>query len=77
MRSGYVYLPGVDSATFITAGVRDFYWSSRGSSTNASGAAIPSGYGLGFNATGVIPSDGPHERWAGFPLRCLSTVLDI
>ena len=71
VRSGNVNLPGVSGATFRNAGINGYGWSSRGSSTRNDGAAIPSGYNLEFNATGVNPSNGPNERWHGFPLRCL------
>ena len=33
-------------------------------------------YFLDLNTTGVNPSNGPVNRWAGFPLRCLSTALE-
>lgn len=72
VRSGYINLPGVSGATYRNAGINGYDWSSRGSATRHDGAAIPSGYNLGFNATGVNPSNGPNERWHGFPLRCLS-----
>ena len=77
VRSGYVLLPGVSGATFRDAGVLGYGWSSRGSSTRYDGVATPSAYYLLFNATGVTPSHGPYERWLSFPLRCLSTVLDM
>ena len=59
------------------AGQGGLYWSWRGSSTRYDGTAIPSAYYLEFNVTGVYPSRGPLERWHGFPLRCLSTVLGM
>jgi hypothetical protein len=77
VRSGNVFLPGVSGATFSLASVHGYNWSSRASSTRHDGAAIPSAYRLGFNATDVRTSDGPYERWLGFPLRCLSTVLGM
>ena len=77
VRSGYVYLPGVSGATFRGAGIYGYDWSSRASSTRSDGAAIPSAYYLDFNASTVHPSFGPYERWRGFPLRCLSTVLGM
>ena len=77
VRSGSFYLPGASGATYSYAGVYGRYWSSRGLSTHANGSAIPSTYYLGFNATDVYPSGGPDTRWDGFPLRCLSTVIDI
>ena len=59
------------------AGINGYWWSSRGSSTRYDGVATPSAYNLNFNATGVYPSNGPHNRYYGFPLRCLSTVLGM
>ncbi len=76
VRSGLVYLLGVRGATFRVAGNLGYDWSSRGSSVVAGGAAVPGAYRLEFN-TAVLPSYGPDERWRAFPLRCLSTVLDI
>ena len=70
-------LPGVSGATLRDAGSIGYWWSSRGSSTRFDGVATPSAYYLRFSATGVSPSDGPGNRYAGFSLRCLSTVLDM
>ena len=77
MRSGGIRLIGVDGATFWRAGWNGYDWSSRGSSTSASGNSVPSVYRLQLNDDGVYPSNGPDHRWYAFPLRCLSTVLDI
>ncbi len=77
VRSGNVFLPGVSGATFSLASVHGYNWSSRGSSVRHDGVVIPSAYRLGFNASTVRTSDGPYERWLGFPLRCLSTVLEM
>ena len=76
MRSGFVYLLGRNSVTFLDADNTGHYWSSRGTSTRIDGAAIPSAYNFYFSA-GVGPSNGPYDRWYAYPLRCLSTVLDI
>ncbi len=76
VRSGYVD-PSVSAGTFRYAGILGYWWSSRGSSTRYDGVATPSAYVLNFNATGVYPSAGPHNRYLGFSLRCLSTVLDM
>ena len=53
-------------------GINGHFWSSR--SYDNSDAA----YGMTFNASSVIPSYGSIYiyRYYGFPLRCLSTVLD-
>ena len=76
VRSGHVY-PAITAGTFRGAGLTGHYWSSLASSTRYDGSAIPSGYSLGFDASTVYPSNGPYERYLGFPLRCLSTVLDM
>lgn len=70
VRSGSVYLPNT-AGTFGYAGHSADYWSSRGSSTRYDGVTTPSAYNLNFNATGVNPSNGPNNRYNGFPLRCL------
>ena len=77
VRSGYVNLPGVSGATLRDAGSIGYWWSSRGSSTRFDGVATPSAYVFAFSGTGVNPSHGPGDRYHGFPLRCLSTVLDM
>ena len=77
MRGGFINLPSRNGGTFLDAGIYGDWWSSRGSSTRTDGSAIPSAYVLYFTTTGVGPSAGPHTRYAGFPLRCLSTVLDM
>ena len=59
------------------AGANGYGWSSRGSDTRYDGATMSSVYYLNFNAARVSPSAGPDARWFAFPLRCLSTVLDI
>ncbi len=77
VRSGYMNLPGVSGATLRDAGSIGYWWSSRGSSTRFDGVATPSAYVFAFSGTGVNPSHGPGDRYHGFPLRCLSTVLDM
>ncbi len=76
VRSGYVDLPNT-AGTLRYAGQWGYDWSSRASSTVASGATTPSAYTLHFGPTDVYPSSGPWERWYSRPLRCLSTVLGI
>lgn len=68
MRSGYI---NINAGRLKVAGQNGYDWSSRASSKRYDGASVPSGYNLNFNATGVNPSNGPNERWHGFPLRCL------
>ena len=71
VRSGYV---GINHGRLWLSGIYGYDWSSTASSTRDDGAAVPSGYYLLFDATGVLPASGPRHRWNGFPLRCLSTV---
>lgn len=77
VRSGIIGLIGASGATFRVGGQEGVWWSSRASSTNASGTVTPSAYRFIYNANGVYPSNGPIERQFGFSLRCLSTVLGI
>jgi hypothetical protein len=77
VRSGLMSLPGVSGATFRGSGINGYWWSLRGSSTRYDGVATPSAYSLAFNESTVYPSFGPNDCWHGFPLRCLSTVLDM
>jgi len=56
------------------AGQNGYWWSSRGSSTRYDGVTTPSAYNLNFNATGVNPSNGPNNRYNGFPLSCLTSM---
>ena len=76
VRSGHVNLPGISGGTFRNAGQWGFTWSSQASSTDTAGNNTPSAYSLYF-ITLVSPSGGPFTRHYGFPLRCLSTVLDM
>ena len=69
VRSGDIFLPNT-TGTLRSAGIHGYWWSSRGdAATNA--------YSLHFNASGVYQSNGPLNRYIGFPLRCLSTVLGM
>ena len=54
------------------AGVIGYEWSSRAAAYTSSTAATA--YYLGFNATGVGPSNGPVNRWNGFPVRLFVAV---
>ena len=59
---------GVTGA-FMTVGNMGAYWSSQA-------AALATARNPYFSTT-VSTSGGPGNRYAGLPLRCLSTVLDI
>ena len=74
VRSGFL---SPDTGKFWYAGLNGHWWSSHGSSTRDDGVTTPSAYNLDLNATDVHPSYGPSNRFYGYPLRCLSTVLDI
>jgi len=78
VRSGGFYLNAgmVGGPHFGAIGNYGHDWSSRASSTTASGVTAPSAYYLGFNIV-VNASNGPYERYIAFPLRCLSTVLGM
>ncbi len=74
VRSGYMHLPGNDGFTYRLAGLNADYWSSLASDYTSVTSATA--YRLVFH-TSVERSYGPRSRWHGFPLRCLSTVLDM
>ena len=74
VRSGYTNLSGIDGATLRDFGYGGYYWSSK--AVIYTSAASATAYYLGFGIA-VNPSYGPSVRWYGFPLRCLSTVLDM
>ena len=75
MRSGWVDLAST-AGVLRAAGQGGYWWSSRGAD-NVWGSAGLGSYYLGFTTNGVSPSYGPTNRYIGFPLRCLSTVLDM
>ena len=77
MRSGYVHLPGVNEATLSFISQGGVGWSSYGASKRYDDTATLSAYYLNFGAMSVNVSRGPDSRWFGYPLRCLSTVLDM
>ncbi len=66
VRSGYVHLPST-AGTLRRTSYHAAYWSLHAAATNA--------YALEFD-TAINPSV-ENNRWYGFPLRCLSTVLDM
>ncbi len=74
MRSGYVNLI-IAAGVFRNAGEWGPIWSSHANMYTSNTSATA--YYLTFNATDVYPSLGPDSRFYAFPLRCLSTVLDI
>ena len=53
-------------------GINGYNWSTTASPVYNNGSAALTGYNLNFNASGVNPSDGPLNRWLGFPIRCLA-----
>ena len=76
MRSGIIE-PRIADGTLRHIGQWGHYWSSWGSDTAGNGSTLSSAYYLYVGSSGVIPSAGPWDRWYGYPLRCLSTVLDM
>ena len=75
VRSGNFNLANT-AGVLRNAGQNGNWWSSRGAD-NVWGSAGLGSYYLGFTTNGVSPSYGPTNRYIGFPLRCLSTVLDM
>ncbi len=73
MRSGYFDLTTAD--VLRGAGVGGFSQSSR--AVDYVSSVTAAAHYLTFNTAAVGPSGGPGGRWFGFPLRCLSTVLDM
>ncbi len=69
VRSGYVYR---NNSSARVLGVDGHSWSATASPVYYGGSAGLTGYNLGFNASGVFPSNGPDYRWNGFPIRCLA-----
>ncbi len=69
VRSGLVNR-GYGSARYL--GLDGDYWSTTASPVYNGGSAALTGYDLDFGASGVYPSDGPLNRWLGFPIRCLA-----
>ena len=77
VRSGYISLSGHDGATFWYAGQWGYDSTSRATTVRYDNANISSSYYFNFNSINTYSSGGPNDRWYAFPLRCLSTVLDI
>ena len=71
VRSGYIS----PSTGFSHAGYGGDYRSSR-AATYESNILATTIY-FAFNNINTITSNGPYGRFYGFPLRCLSTVLDM
>ena len=69
VRSGFIELPYA-SGTLRNPSLTGYGWSTRSD-------AATTAYVLGFSAEVAHSSAGPTSRWVGFPLRCLSTVLDM
>ncbi len=69
VRSGYFTLAHIEGVLGL-AGFHGYNWSSHSSSTNTHT------YALSINNTAIY-SSGANNRYYGFPLRCLSTVLDM
>ncbi len=74
VHSGRINLT-VSAGTLGYADQYGHWWPSRAAAYTSSTSATA--YYLDFRDTAVYPSNGPVNRWNGFPLRCLSTVLDM
>ena len=73
VRSGYIG-PINSAGTALGVGSNGYGWSR--SAVAFSSPTSATVYSLVFYATRVYPSNGPFNRWDGFPLRCLSTALE-
>ncbi len=68
VRSGYADL----RVGFLRgAGIDGFDWSSAAAAFSS--ATPASAYTLRFYASVLSPSNGPYNRWAGSPVRCLAS----
>ena len=76
MRSGWLY-PSILTGVFRHAGAGSVWWSAGGTDTRADGTAGPSAYDLYIYLNTINPSHYNSDRYAAFPLRCLSTVLGM
>ena len=72
MRSGDIALTNT-TGVLKNASISGYNWPSRAVDYATSANA----YYLVFNASEVFSSGGPTDRHYAFPLRCLSTVLDM
>ena len=70
VRSGWILLP-TTAGTFRFAGALSVWWSSRAYSSTTYA------YDLYLQTTGVVSPSYDSNRYDGFPLRCLSTVLGM
>ena len=73
MRSGFIVLPS--SSAFWLAGEKGYACSSR--AVDYTSSILATAYSFAIEANLTIASNGPGARYYGFPLRCLSTALDI
>ncbi len=72
VRSGDIALTNT-TGVLKNASISGYNWPSRAVDYATSANA----YYLVFNASEVFSSGGPTDRYYAFPLRCLSTVLDM
>jgi len=57
---------------------RDSYvWSGIATSYNIVTPSSAKAYNFVFNVLGIYPSNGPWERYYGFPVRCLVYVVNL
>ncbi len=69
VRSGFIHL-ALSAGTLRDTGISGQWWASQSYSTDIRS------YYLGFG-TNVVYASGNGNRYYGFPLRCLSTVLGM
>ena len=74
MRSGWVNL--LKASSLYSAGLTGHIWSSFATAERDSNEYMLGTYDLGFNSEEVSTSHSSIRHQA-FPLRCLSTVIDI
>ena len=72
VRSGLVYLVYGSLRRF---GFYGYDWSN--TSMTYWSATDTSAYSLNFSPSGIYPSDGPYDRWYGFPVRCLVYYVKV
>ena len=65
MRSGNIY---ANKGRLYHAGLYGYDWSAIATSELGTGLVAPSAYNFHFNAMYAYLSNGPFDRWRGYPL---------
>lgn len=71
VRSGFIQMT---NGRLRYVSIYGYYWSLVASSRHNSGEAIPSAFDLGLQADETYPSNGPSNRWFGFPIHCQNVI---